>query len=145
MKKYKTRKKKRSKKKKDGMMTRSRQRGTPQQLQQLPVQVPRRQRTPVQVPRRQTIYCGNNRLNTNVVNGTAIIGTRHRCLQKGYGVGFNLPVDMDMLLRYEPISNEKIYCGNNDILPDTYDRFGSLPSCFQKGVGIGKKKRAERN
>lgn len=143
MKKYKTRKKKRSKKKKDGMMTRARQRGTPQQLQQLPVQVPRRQRTPV--PRRQTIYCGNNRLNTNVVNGTAIIGTRHRCLQKGYGVGFNLPVDMDMLSPYEPISNEKIYCGNNDILPDTYDRFGSLPSCFQKGVGIGKKKRAERN
>ena len=26
-------------------------------------------------------------------------------------VGFNLPVDMDMLSPYEPISNEKIYLG----------------------------------
>lgn len=110
---------------------------------------PQQRISPVQQEEEQerqvNIYCGNNRLNREVQNGNAVIGTRHRCLKKGFGVGFYaLPVDMDMLLDYEPIVREKIYCGNNNNLPDNYDRFGNLPSCFQKGVGIGKKKRAER-
>jgi len=108
----------------------------------------RRNRNPrvVNPPIEPTIYCGNNRLHSELQNGNAILGSRHRCLQKGFGVGFyTIPVDMNMLLPYEPIYPENIYCGNDDNLPDNYERFGSLSSCFQKGVGIGKKKRAEQN
>lgn len=167
-KKFKTKKKSKGKNKDGGMTLRQ----TPQRQQNQPrpqrrrsparrrTPPPRRRRrrspaspqqriSPVQQEEEQerqvNVYCGNNRLNREVQNGNAVIGTRHRCLKKGFGVGFYaLPVDMDMLLDYEPIVREKIYCGNNNNLPDNYDRFGNLPSCFQKGVGIGKKKRAER-
>jgi hypothetical protein len=165
-KKFKTKKKSKGKNKDGGMTLRQ----TPQRQQNQPrpqrrrsparrrTPPPRRRRSPAspqqrispvqqeeEQERQVNVYCGNNRLNREVQNGNAVIGTRHRCLKKGFGVGFYaLPVDMDMLLDYEPIVREKIYCGNNNNLPDNYDRFGNLPSCFQKGVGIGKKKRAER-
>ena len=35
-----------------------------------------------------------------------------------------------------------MYCGDKDILPDRYDIFGNLPQCLQKGVAIGKRKKA---
>jgi hypothetical protein len=119
--------KSKKRKKRDGSKTKSKKR------------VVRRRRTP-------TIYCGNNRLHPDLQNGNAIQGTRYRCLQKGFGVGYHvIPLDVNMLLPYEPIYDEKIYCGNSDDLPQDYDRFGNLPSCFQKGVGVGKKKRAQQN
>ena len=39
---------------------------------------------------------------------------------------------------YTPIDNRKFYCGDKDILPPGYDRVGNLPSCLQKGIGIGR-------
>lgn len=88
------------------------------------------------------LYCGNNRLNPNVVAGLAEIGTNYRCLRKGFGAGFHSPVDMSFLDDYEPIDERKIYCGDNDDLPQGYDRIGNLPACFQKGFGVGKRQRA---
>lgn len=88
------------------------------------------------------IYCGNNSLHPDVVNGNAIIGTKFRCLKKGYGAGFYGEIDLNFLNDYEPIDRRKIYCGNRQEVPEGYDRQGNLPSCFQKGFATGKKERA---
>lgn len=88
------------------------------------------------------MYCGNNALNPQVTSGQVALGTRYSCMRKGIGRGMNLPYDPNYLAPYTPIDNTKIYCGNDLLLPDGYDRFGSLPECLQKGVGIGKRERA---
>lgn len=82
------------------------------------------------------MYCGNNRRDPRVVNGTLVIGNRYQCLQKGVGKGLTLPPNTG---EYEPIFVEKIYCGKKNSLPRGYDRFGSNSQCFQKGVGVGKR------
>ena len=88
------------------------------------------------------IYCGNNQLDSDLVNGNLIIGNRYQCLKKGIGKGLSLPYDEKYLLDYIPIDDRKIYCGNDNILPEGYHTFGNLPQCLQKGVGIGKKQKA---
>lgn len=88
------------------------------------------------------IYCGNNALDSDIVNGTSQLGTRYSCMRKGIGTGLNLPYDAKYAGEYEPIDNRKIYCGNGDNLPDGYDRLGNLSQCLQKGVAIGKRQRA---
>ena len=88
------------------------------------------------------IYCGNNALDSDIVNGTSVLGTRYSCMRKGIGTGLNLPYDVKYTGEYQPIDNRKIYCGDRDDLPDDYDRFGNLPQCLQKGVAIGKRQRA---
>ena len=90
------------------------------------------------------IYCGNNRLDVRLVNGTLVLGNRYSCLRKGVGVGLHLPRDPAMNDPYEPIDDTKVYCGNSDNLPDGYDRNGTNSECFRKGVGTGKKIRASR-
>lgn len=82
------------------------------------------------------MYCGNNRLDPRVVNGDLVVGDRYRCFQRGVGKGMTLPPYSG---GYDPIHNEKIYCGKKDNLPQGYARFGSNSQCFQKGVGVGKK------
>ena len=82
------------------------------------------------------MYCGNNKLDPRITNGTLKIGTRFECLRKGVGVGLHQEPYKE---EFVPIYKERIYCGNKDKLPDGYDRFGSLSQCFQKGVGVGKK------
>lgn len=81
------------------------------------------------------MYCGNNQLDPRVVSGEMIIGTRYSCLRKGVGKGLRLSPYRDP---YQPIFNERIYCGNKDRLPSGYSSFGSNVRCFQKGVGIGR-------
>jgi hypothetical protein len=88
------------------------------------------------------IYCGNNILDNNIVNGNAVVGTRYKCLKKGIGTGLNMPYDSKYAGEYEPIDNTKMYCGDKNSLPSDYDVFGNLPQCLQKGVAIGKRKRA---
>ena len=89
------------------------------------------------------MYCGNNRLNSSLLNGTVRLGTRYDCLKKRIMTGLNLPYDPEYSYDYEPIDDTKIYCGNNDQLPENYDIFGNLPACLRKGVGIGKKQKAD--
>lgn len=93
---------------------------------------------------RTQLYCGNNRLYHGIVNGTHRIGTRHRCLRRGVGIGLNLPVDNTPDTGYEPIDPRRVYCGNQNLLPDQYDLFGTLPQCLQKGVGVGRRMARER-
>jgi hypothetical protein len=91
------------------------------------------------------IYCGNNQLDPEIVNGTSEIGTRHTCLRKGIGVGLNLPYDEKYRGDYQAIDNTRIYCGNQEILPNGYDRFGNISQCLQKGVALGKRQKALRD
>jgi hypothetical protein len=91
------------------------------------------------------IYCGNNALHPDLINGRAVVGTKHRCLKKGFGAGYYSPVDLNFLNAYQPIDNRKIYCGNEENVPEGYDRQGNLPSCFQKGFASGKRKKAMEN
>jgi hypothetical protein len=82
------------------------------------------------------MYCGNNRLDSRLRDGTLVLGTRYKCFQRGVGVGLHQPPYFGP---YDPIHREAVYCGTKTTLPQNYDRFGSLSQCFQKGVGVGKK------
>jgi hypothetical protein len=91
------------------------------------------------------MYCGNNANNPSLLNGTKVLGTRYSCLQKGRSFGYAQPVDPNFLGPYQPIDTTKKYCGNASILPDEYDRFGNIYECFLKGVGVGKKIKADNH
>jgi len=91
------------------------------------------------------IYCGNNRENTALKNDNLQLGTRYSCLRKGIGKGLHQAKDPAYAGKYEPIDKRKIYCGNQETLPDNYDLMGNLPQCLQKGIGIGKHKKASQS
>jgi hypothetical protein len=88
----------------------------------------------------ENIYCGNNSLDSDLINKKKILGTRYKCLRKGIGKGMKLPYDYKYNDEYKPIDNRKIYCGKKDEVPIDYDIMGNLPFCLQKGIGIGKMK-----
>jgi len=91
------------------------------------------------------MYCGNNANNPSLTNGTKVLGTRYKCLQKGRNFGYAQPVDPNFLVPYQPIDTTRKYCGNSSVLPEEYDRFGNIYECFLKGVGVGKKLKADNN
>jgi len=110
-----------------------------------------RQRSPTRRSRRRKssnrqkkpIYCGNNKLHPDLLDHSKVIGTRHGCLRKGFGVGYYvLPTDSEMLGAYQAIDQRKIWCGNDDRLPEGYAFIGTNHMCYVKGVGAGKKKKA---
>jgi len=84
------------------------------------------------------IYCGNNMLSTEILSGSHF-GTRHSCLKRGFGLGYNTTDEkLDSYSnRYRPLDTRKFYCGNNNDLPENYDIMGNLPICHNKGVGMG--------
>jgi len=88
------------------------------------------------------MYCGNNANNRRVVNGELVIGTRYNCMRKGVGQGLYMPFDRSYMDEYIPIVETKVYCGNDENLPEGYDRFGALHECFVKGVGVGRRQKA---
>lgn len=88
------------------------------------------------------LYCGNNALDPDLLAGDIILGTRYTCLKRGIGQGLHLPLDQKYTRGYEPIDKRRIYCGDKATLPKGYYSMGNLPQCLQKGVGIGKKKKA---
>lgn len=91
-----------------------------------------------------TIYCGNNSLHPSITEGTSVIGTRGKCLQKGVYIGSHMKRDTNYKGAYQPIDTRVYYCGNENRLPTGYDEFGSLPRCLQKGIGVGKRQKAMR-
>lgn len=93
----------------------------------------------------QNIYCGNNRLHTSLQNGTLSLGTRYKCLRKGIGRGMNMPLDPDYQGDYDPLFQDRFYCGDEKKLPEGYDRFGTLSNCLTKGIGVGKRMVATQN
>jgi len=89
------------------------------------------------------VYCGNNRLDLEVQTGRQVLGTRHKCLKKGFGTGYYVVApNRSLMLPYEPLVNDRFYCGNKNELPNGYTRFGTLSQCFSKGVGAGMRKKA---
>jgi hypothetical protein len=89
------------------------------------------------------IYCGNNALNYDVVNGTKLIGARYQCFKKGVGAGLKEPI-LQSLNEYAPIDQTKIYCGKRDMLPPDKDRFGTSSECLRKGFGVGQRIKFDR-
>ncbi|AHL67589.1 hypothetical protein DH26_gp096 [Chloriridovirus anopheles1] len=89
------------------------------------------------------VYCGNNALNYDIINGTKLIGTRYQCFKKGVGAGLKEPI-LQPLDDYAPIDQTKIYCGKRDTLPADKDRFGTASECLRKGFGVGQKIKFER-
>lgn len=90
------------------------------------------------------IYCGNNAQEPQLLAGNVVLGTRYGCMRKGIGRGMHMPYDPKFAGAYIPIDQRRVYCGNQQNLPQGYDSLGNLPQCLQKGVGIGKRKRAEK-
>lgn len=89
-----------------------------------------------------SVYCGNNASAPELLNGSAVIGTRSRCLRKGFGAGYYSPVSDEYLGAYVPIDDRRFYCGDSEQLPAGYDDFATLSQCLQKGFGVGKMTRA---
>lgn len=89
------------------------------------------------------IYCGNNALEPTLLDGSKRIGTRRECFRIGVGRGIHLPYDPKYNGPHQPINDENIYCGDGP-LPANRTRNGSIPSCLQKGIGIGKSIKARR-
>lgn len=89
------------------------------------------------------IYCGNNSLHPSLQDPNTTVGTRFKCMKKGIGAGMNMDIDPDYLQPYAPIDERSIYCGKAEQLPEGYDYMGNLPMCLQRGIGIGKRKRAQ--
>jgi hypothetical protein len=84
------------------------------------------------------IYCGESK---RLPKNYDAMGTRYRCMKKGIGIGMNLPDEQREEFLSKPkdttIEKEKLYCGNDLLLPENYDRFGSKKECLRKGVGVG--------
>ena len=89
------------------------------------------------------ICCGNNAYHPDLLSGDRALGTRYTCLQKGKDNGYSQPADPNFLLPYQPIDATKKYCGNKAALPVGYSRFGGLYECYLKGMGVGKKLKAQ--
>jgi len=92
------------------------------------------------------IYCGNNALDSGIVNGTKIIGNKLKCFRKGVGQGLKMPYDKKYTERYQPINNTVIYCGTAENLPENagYTEMGDNVRCLQKGIAVGKRIKAGR-
>ena len=90
------------------------------------------------------MYCGNDLNFHGLLSGTHFLGTNYQCLQKGIGVGSNLPYDGNYSTPYAPVDGRKFYCGK-DVAPPVgggYFGMGSPSKCLAIGVGIGKAQRA---
>jgi hypothetical protein len=88
------------------------------------------------------IYCGNNQLDEDLINGNSLLGTRLGCIRKGIGRGLRMPYNKKFKGPFLPISNRNIYCGDSNILPNGYESFGANFECLQKGIGIGQRQKA---
>jgi hypothetical protein len=88
-------------------------------------------------------YCGNNANHRTLLNGQAVIGSRHSCLKKGIYTGKQI-YNADYAGEFNPIDPTRRYCGNAQALPHGYDRYGSNTECLSTGVGIGMAIRAKQ-
>ena len=85
------------------------------------------------------IYCGNDDI---LPENYDKMGTRFKCLQKGFGVGMMLEQKAKQsgktkVIKRTPKKSPKMYCGDKHILPNGYDVKGTKYQCLRKGVGAG--------
>lgn len=89
------------------------------------------------------LYCGNNKLDIDLISGKKIKGNRYSCMKVGINKGINMDYDPKYNSPYEAIDTTRIYCGLQK-LPRDYDRYGSATECLQKGIGVGKSIKAKK-
>ena len=83
------------------------------------------------------IYCGTDLILPEEYD---VYGTRNRCLRKGVGIGMSMSDGaVNAALNRPPQvgPRPRIYCGNNQIIPEGYDEMGTPYLCLRKGVGTG--------
>ena len=90
------------------------------------------------------IYCGNNGNFSGLTNGTHVLGTRNKCLQKGKLVGYYLPPDPEYSGAYNPINVRHLHCADHNVIPPNHT-IGTLTWCLSKGIGIGKARKAREH
>ena len=86
--------------------------------------------------------CSNN---LNAMRSAGILPSdNYKCLKRGIGVGKNMPYDPKYSMPYTPYDKRKWFCGKeSNPVPTGYEGRGTNPMCFWKGVGVGKRKKAE--
>ena len=95
--------------------------------------------------KKRSIYCGNNRLDDDLVSGKKTIGNRYQCMKVGINKGLKMEMDIKYKNEYDPIDKTRIYCGLKKKLPKEYDRYGNSVECLRKGIGIGKSIKARKS
>lgn len=75
------------------------------------------------------MYCGENIYRTDKAS-------IYHCLKKGIYLGRK---EENLEIYKSSSSVDKIYCGNDLLLPQGYIRYGKRSECLRKGFGIGKK------
>ncbi len=81
------------------------------------------------------LYCGNNKRDPRSKNA----GTPRACFKKGFGAGYNSPVDTAFKGPYSPLMVNKLHCGSR---PPRGKVRATLGQCAQMGWGAGAAKRA---
>jgi hypothetical protein len=85
------------------------------------------------------IYCGDDDI---LPENYDKMGTRFKCLQKGFGTGLILERKAKQdgktkAIKRTPKKSPKLYCGDKHILPDGYDIKGTRYQCLKRGIGVG--------
>lgn len=83
-----------------------------------------------------TSYCGTK---DAIPEGYERIGTNHECLKKGFGIckySGKFHTKSSSPAKDKKKKKEKIYCGNDLLLPDGYDRFATRYECLKRGFGV---------
>lgn len=81
-----------------------------------------------------TCYCGSNE---NLPESYDRFATRYECLRKGFGIcKYNGKLGSKEVVGKKKKKSEKIYCGNDLLLPEGYDRYANRYECLKRGYGI---------
>ena len=98
------------------------------------------------------IYCGNNDLHRSLKanGGIKIFGTHEQCFKKGYGIGYNAPVnDVAKFIAewsgpYKPHIVQKLIYGDDKFSFESGYQRATLAQSLQRGVGLGRVARAKK-
>jgi hypothetical protein len=96
------------------------------------------------------VYCGNSGLHRSlkVNGGNKTFGTHDQCFKKGYGIGFNAPINNIMKFiaewagPYKPYIVQKLIHGSGKV-PPGYQR-ALLSQALARGFGVGRAARAKK-
>ena len=97
----------------------------------------------------EMVYCGNNALHRSlkVNGGTKTFGAHDQCFKRGYGIGFNAPVNniaefvAEWSGPYKPYIVQKLFHGSGNVEPG-FQR-ATLNQSLARGFALGRVARAK--